>query len=78
MLAPKPAAILAALAPTTPPPRIVMWAGATPGTPPSRMPAAHLRAFEVLGPLLDAHPAGHFAHGRQQRQPARGRRASVS
>ncbi len=31
--------------------------------------AAHLRAFEILGPLLDAHPAGHLAHGRQQGQP---------
>ena len=40
--------------------------------------AAHLRAFEILRPFLDAHPPGHFAHRRQQRQPARGRRSSVS
>ena len=32
--------------------------------------AAHLRAFEVLGPFLNAHPAGDFAHRRQQRQAA--------
>ena len=32
--------------------------------------AAHLRPFEVLGPFLDAHPPGHFAHRRQQRQAA--------
>ena len=38
MLARKPAAIRAALAPTTPPPRMVMWAGSTPGTPARRMP----------------------------------------
>ena len=30
--------------------------------------ATHLRAFQIFGPLLDAHPPGHFAHGRQQRQ----------
>ena len=32
--------------------------------------AAHLRPFEVLGPFLDAHAAGHFAHRREQRQAA--------
>ncbi len=32
--------------------------------------AAHLRAFEVLGPLLDAHASGDLAHRRQERQPA--------
>src|SRR5262250_2475074 len=37
-LAPRPAATLAALAPTTPPPRMTTLAGSTPGTPPSRMP----------------------------------------
>ena len=36
--APKPAAILAALIPTTPPPMISTLAGATPGTPPSSIP----------------------------------------
>ena len=36
--APMPSAILAALVPTMPPPRITTFAGATPGTPPSRMP----------------------------------------
>src|SRR5437870_5634873 len=36
-LAPRPAATLAALAPTTPPPKIVTFAGATPGTPPSKI-----------------------------------------
>ena len=70
MLARKPAAILAALAPTTPPPRIVMWAGSTPGTPPSRMPRPICGPFEILGPFLDAHPPGDFAHRRQERQPA--------
>src|SRR5262249_6804278 len=36
--APSPAATLAALAPTTPPPRMTTFAGSTPGTPPSKMP----------------------------------------
>ena len=47
-----------------------MCAGSTPGTPAQQDAAAHLRPFEILGPFLDAHPAGHFAHRRQQRQPA--------
>ncbi len=50
MLAPKPAAILAALAPTTPPPRMVMWAGSTPGTPPSRMPRPICGRSRYLAP----------------------------
>ena len=66
--APKPAATLAAFAPTTPPPRIVIFAGATPGTPPKQDAAAHLRPLEVLRAFLNAHPAGDFAHRRQQRQ----------
>src|SRR4051794_18229807 len=93
-LAPRPAATLAAFAPTTPPPRIRTFAGNTPATPPSKMPLhtprpknqnfpgqhaspaaqqnapALLRAFEKLGPLLDAHAARHFAHRRQERQSA--------
>ena len=32
--------------------------------------ASHLRPFQILGPLLDAHAAGDFAHRRQQRQAA--------
>ena len=36
--APMPTAIIAACVPTTPPPRITTLPGATPGTPPSRMP----------------------------------------
>ena len=32
--------------------------------------AALLRPLQVLGPFLDAHPAGHLAHRRQQRQAA--------
>ena len=36
--APRPRAILAALAPTTPAPMMTTAAGDTPGTPPSRMP----------------------------------------
>src|SRR5438552_3663559 len=36
--APRPAAILAALMPTTPPPMITTSPGATPGTPPSSTP----------------------------------------
>src|SRR2546426_2817064 len=36
--APRPAAIFAAFAPTTPPPMISTSAGSTPGTPPSRIP----------------------------------------
>ena len=36
--APRPAAIFAALVPTTPPPSIITFAGLTPGTPPKSMP----------------------------------------
>ena len=32
--------------------------------------AAHLRPLQKLGALLNAHPAGHFAHRREQRQAA--------
>ena len=32
--------------------------------------AAHLRPLQILRPFLNAHPAGDFAHRRQQRQPA--------
>ena len=70
MSARKPAATLAAFAPTTPPPRIVMCAGATPGTPASRMPRPLLRPFEIFRPFLNAHAAGDFAHRREQRQAA--------
>ena len=48
--APKPAATLAALAPTVPPPRIVIWAGCTPGTPPSRMPRPICGRSRYLAP----------------------------
>ena len=34
--------------------------------------AAHHRLFQVLGPFLDGHLAGDFAHGRQERQPPAG------
>ena len=78
MLAPNPAATLAALAPdhAAAEDRNVRRFDA--GDAAQENPAAHLRPFEVFGPFLDAHPPGHLAHGRQQRQPAVARFASVS
>ena len=38
--------------------------------------AAHLRPFEILGPFLDAHPPGDFAHGGQAAAAGRGRRGA--
>ena len=67
--APMPSAILAALVPTIPPPRITTLAGATPGTPPSRMPRPPL-LLQVLCAHLHRHAPRHFAHGREQRQRA--------
>ena len=32
--------------------------------------STHLRPFQILGSLLNAHPPGHLAHRRQQGQPA--------
>jgi len=46
--APIPTAIFAALVPTMPPPRITTFAGATPGTPPRRMPRPPLGRFAAL------------------------------
>ena len=66
--APSPAATLAAFEPTTPPPRIATSAGATPGHARQQDPAPFLGPFQVLRPLLDAHPAGDLAHRRQQGQ----------
>ena len=48
--APKPAATFAAFAPTIPPPRIVIWAGATPGTPPNRIPRPICGRSRYLAP----------------------------
>ena len=48
--APIPAAILAALVPTTPPPRMTMLAGATPGTPLRRMPRPSMGRSRYLAP----------------------------
>src|SRR3990170_3636149 len=50
MFAPKPAATLAAFFPTTPPPRMVMCAGSTPGTPPKRMPRPICGRSRYLAP----------------------------
>ena len=52
--APMPTAILAALVPTTPPPRMTTLAGATPGTPPSRMPRPPLGASRYCAPTCTA------------------------
>jgi hypothetical protein len=49
-LAPRPAATLAALVPTIPPPRTTTCAGATPGTPPSRMPRPIMGFSRYLAP----------------------------
>src|SRR5439155_14128092 len=48
--APSPAATLAALAPTTPPPRMATLAGSTPGTPPRRMPRPSNGRSRYLAP----------------------------
>ena len=47
-------AILAELWPTTPPPRITTLAGATPGTPPSRMPRPPLGRSRYTAPTCTA------------------------
>ena len=65
-----PTAMNAAFRPTTPPPMIMTVAGATPGTPPSRMPAAAERLLEHERARLGRDLARHLAHRREQRQPA--------
>src|SRR5690348_4773085 len=52
--APSPAAIFAAFVPTTPPPRITTLPGATPGTPPSRMPRPPCSFSRYLAPSCTA------------------------
>ena len=52
--APRPAAILAALIPTTPPPMITTSPGATPGTPPSRIPLPPKTFSRYLAPSCTA------------------------
>jgi hypothetical protein len=32
--------------------------------------SSHLRFLQILGPLLDAHPPCHLAHGSEQGEPA--------
>ena len=71
-LAPRPAATLAALAPTTPPPRIDHVGRQHARHAAEQDAAAVERPFEILRPFLDAHAAGHLAHRRQQRQRALG------
>ena len=66
----KPAAIFAAFAPTTPPPRIVIVRRRHAGHAAEQNAATHLRAFQILGAFLNAHAAGDFAHRREQRQAA--------
>src|SRR5438093_399208 len=51
---PRPAAILAALAPPTPPPRMSTAAGSTPGTPPNRMPEPPYTFSKYLAPSCTA------------------------
>src|SRR5678816_3236303 len=53
-LAPMPAAIFAELIPTTPPPRITTFAGATPGTPPRRTPRPPYNFSRYLAPSCTA------------------------
>ncbi len=48
--APIPAATVAALVPTTPPPRIMTLAGATPGTPPKIIPRPFIGCSRYLAP----------------------------
>ena len=77
-LAPRPAATLAALAPTTPPPRIDDVRREHARHAAEQNAAALERPFQVLRPFLNAHPPGDFAHRRQQRQRALARRLIVS
>ncbi len=70
-MAPNPAATLAAFEPTTPPPSTAISAGAHSRHAGQEDSPALLGAFEKLGPLLDAHPTGDFAHGREQGEPPR-------
>ena len=65
-----PIAIEAALNPTAPPPITITFAAATPGTPPSRMPAAAEGLLEVERPGLRGDLARDLAHRRQQRKAA--------
>jgi hypothetical protein len=52
--APRPAAIFAALVPTTPPPMITTSPGATPGTPPSSTPLPPKIFSRYLAPCCTA------------------------
>ena len=52
--APMPAAIFAELMPTTPPPRMTTFAGATPGTPPSSTPRPPYSFSRYLAPSCTA------------------------
>lgn len=70
--APIPRAILAALVPTVPPPRITTLAGATPGTPRGGPPAP-LGLLQELGPHLGGHPPRHLAHGDEEGEGAVGK-----
>ena len=72
--APMPSAIIAACVPTTPPPRSRRLPGATPGTPPSRMPLPPCGFLEPERAGLHRHAARDFRHRRQQRQSAVRRR----
>ena len=68
-----PIAMIAALAPTTPPPMTITLAAATPGTPPSRMPRPPIGFSSMNAPAWVAILPADLAHRRQQRQPAAGR-----
>ena len=70
-LAPNPAAILAAWVPTIPPPNTNTLAGATPGTPPRRIPLPPMGFSRYLAPSWMAIlPATH--HWNQQRKDLSG------
>ncbi len=53
-LAPNPAAIFAASVPTIPPPKIITFAGRTPGTPPSNIPLPPDGFSKYLAPSCTA------------------------
>lgn len=69
--APIPRAILAALVPTVPPPRITTLAGATPGTPPRRTPRPPLGFSRNWAPTWGAiRPATSLMGTRRGRVPS--------
>src|SRR5262249_7048465 len=69
-VAPRPALMIAACVPATPPPRIATSGGGTAGTPAGQHAAPAVHLFETVRANLWCHAAGNFGHGREERQRA--------